>query len=48
MTLQSALVSYSLGLTATIALCVSSRTQFSEFTEDFREEFGLNSKNMPA
>lgn len=37
-----------LRLNCRIALCVSFRTKFSVFSQDFREEFGFNSKNMPA
>lgn len=48
MALRTALGSHSLGLTAAIALSVSFRTTFSVFSQDFREEFGFNSKNMPA
>lgn len=46
--LQSALGSYSLDLIAAIAPRVFFITQYPKFVEDFREEFGFNSENMPA
>lgn len=48
MALRMTLGSYSLGLTAAIALFVSFRTRFSVFSQDFREKIGFNSKNTLA